>query len=35
MSVAVNKKYAVAWIKQVKHVLVMALNGLKGLKVCA
>jgi len=35
VSVAVNKKYAVAWIKQVKHVLVMALNGLKGLKVCA
>ena len=34
MSVAVSKTYAVAWIKQMKHVLVMVLKGVKGLKVC-
>lgn len=34
MSVAVNKTYAVAWIKQMKHVLVLVLKGAKGLKVC-
>ena len=33
MSVAVNKTYAVAWIKQMKHVLVMVLKGVKGLRV--
>jgi len=34
VSVAVNKTYAVAWIKQMKHVLVLVLKGAKGLKVC-
>ena len=34
MSVAVNKTYAVAWIKQMKHVLVLVLKNAKGLKVC-
>lgn len=33
MTVALNKKFAVSWIKQMKTVLRLSCNNLKGLKV--
>ena len=33
MTVAFDKKFAVSWIKQVKTVLSLSCNNLKGLKV--